>query len=279
MNRTAIWTIAVKDMKSIFSNFQIWGAMIILPFVFAAILPAVAILAVKSLDFATAGFNGSDQLVEVVQGIVASGDASAIAAMPSLNHQVVYLLVNYMFSPFFLLMAGINATTIGSNSFVGEKERRTLESLLFAPIDVKSLFVGKILSAFLPTIVILLASFVLFAGVVTALTWGMFDGFILTNSSMYVLMLWVVPTITICTILFTVLVSARVKDFRAAQQLSGLIVLPIVGLIVSQMTGLMLLNATVLFIIGLVLLVLSLVLLQRITKMNQRHVLFEKQVH
>lgn len=277
MNKTAVWTIAVKDMKSIFSNFQIWGTMLILPIVFAVIMPIVVLMALKSGDMANV--NGLEQFVGVIEGVVASGGNETLAELPTLSHQLVYMAVNYLFAPFFLLIAGINATTIGANSFVGEKERRTLESLLFAPIDVKSLFVGKMLSAFLPTMLIMVVSFLVYIGVVSAMTWSMFGGFVLTNASMYVLMLWVVPSITVCTILFTVLVSARVKDFRAAQQLAGVVALPIVGLLVSQITGMLLLNGMVLFGIGALLLVVSVVLLQRVAKMNQRNVLFEKQVH
>jgi len=277
MNKTAIWTIAVKDMKSIFSNFQIWGTMLILPIVFAVLFPIGGLIGLKSIDLTS--LNGLDQFIGVIQEMVAGGGNETLAALPTLQHQLIYLLVNYLFAPFFLLVAGINATTIGANSFVGEKERRTLESLLFAPIDVKSLFLGKMLSAFLPTMVIMVVSFLLYMGIVSAMTWSMFDGFVLTNASMYVLMLWVVPSITVCTILFTVLVSARVKDFRAAQQVAGIVILPVVGLLVSQITGMMLLSGMVLFVIGLVLFAVSAILLQRVAKMNQRHVLFEKQVH
>ena len=42
------------------------------------------------------------------------------------------------------------SSVVAASSFVGEKERKTLESLLYTPIDIASLFWGKLLSAFIP---------------------------------------------------------------------------------------------------------------------------------
>ena len=253
MNKTAMWAIAQKDINAIRTNSQIWVPMIIVPLVLGVILPVVAVIVIKSLG--TDSIGSLNKIVELIGKLPAGGLKDSLDSLPTVNHQLIYMLVNYYFVPFFLLIAVMASMMIAANSFVGEKERRTLESLLFAPIDVTALFVGKVLAAFLPVMALTLATFILYGGLINALTYSMF------------------------TILFCTLISARVKGFQEAQQLGGVIVLPVVGLVISQATGMMLLQTSVLLIIGAVLLVANLLLLRKIAKMNQRDVLFEKQVH
>ncbi|MGZ4033204.1 MAG: ABC transporter permease subunit [Tumebacillaceae bacterium] len=276
MNKTAVWAIAQKDMGVIRSNKQILLPMIIVPLVIGVILPTVLLLVAKSVDVSAKDLNS---IMNMVQKLPAGELRDQLLSMPSVNHQVIYLAVNYFLAPLFLLIPVMSSTIIAANSFVGEKERRTLESLLFAPIDVKSLFIGKVLSALIPTLLLTLGSFVMFGLVADGVGYSMFGRLIFPNWNWVVLMLWVVPSISLCTILFNVLISARVKGFQEAQQIGGLIVLPVIAMVVAQVSGLMFLQPTLLLIIGAVLLVISLVLLQRIAKLNDRQVLFEKQVH
>ena len=277
MNKTAMWTIAQKDINAIRTNSQIWVPMIIVPLVLGVILPVVAVIVIKSLG--TDSIGSLNKIVELIGKLPAGGLKDSLDSLPTVNHQLIYMLVNYYFVPFFLLIAVMASMMIAANSFVGEKERRTLESLLFAPIDVTALFVGKVLAAFLPVMALTLATFILYGGLINALTYSMFNGLLVPTWNWLTLIVWVVPMISLCTILFCTLISARVKGFQEAQQLGGVIVLPVVGLVISQATGMMLLQTSVLLIIGAVLLVANLLLLRKIAKMNQRDVLFEKQVH
>ncbi|MFD1737255.1 hypothetical protein ACFSCX_11895 [Bacillus salitolerans] len=106
----------------------------------------------------------------------------------------------------------------------------------------------------------------------------MFQGFIFPGTNWLFLVFWIAPIITIFTILVEVLVSARAKSFQEAQQIGGLVILPIIALFVGQATGFLILNPLILLIIGIVLLVLSGLLLKLITKFNSRNVLFERQI-
>jgi ABC-2 type transport system permease protein len=277
MNKTAIWALAKKDMRMIGTNTQIWLPMIIVPLLLGVILPGALVWMGKSLDLSS--MKGMDAIAKLIEKLPSGGLRDTLMGMPDMNHQLVYLVVNYMFAGMFLLIPVMASSVIGSNSFVGEKERRTLESLLFAPISVMELFLGKMLSAFLPSMALSVGTFLLYGIVVDSFSYGMFDGLIFPSWNWIVLILWVTPALSLCTILACVLISARVKGFQEAQQLSGVIVLPVLALVVGQMSGVMFLSAFVMFLIGAVLLLLCLVLLRPIMKMNQRHVLFERQVH
>jgi len=278
-NREIVWAIAQKDIRAITRSKQIWIGMIALPLAFCLVLPLILVLVMRNLDVASWSADTVTFAEDLIGGLPAGDLQSFLLALPSLQHQMLYMAVNYLITPLFLLIPVITAGLIAANSFVGEKERRTLESLLFAPLEIRDLFLGKILATFLPTMVITYGGFLLYAVVVNALAYPMFGQLIVPTWDWAVLMLWLIPSVVLVTILLNVLISARVKGFQEAQQLGGVIVLPVVALMVGQLSGALLLSATLIGIIGGVLFLISFLLLRTITKRNQRHVLFEKQVH
>jgi ABC-2 type transport system permease protein len=273
MNRKMIWAIAKKDMRAVFRSGKVWIGLVLLPLLMGVAIPGAA---VAVLRFSELGSADMQELLGLLDAIPALQDSTAY---PTDNHKLIYLFVNYMLGPLFLLIPVINAMMIAVNSFVGEKERRTLESLLLAPIEVRDLFAGKLLASFIPSFAATVASFVLCGIVVDSLAYGLFGGLIFPSWTWVVMLLWVTPAFTLLAILFSVFVSARSKGFQEAQQVAGVVVLPIVGLLISQATGLLILSAPVLLIIGGVLLLVDLVLLRFIAGMNRRDVLFERQVH
>lgn len=278
MNIRIVRAIAKKDIRSITSNPQVWLGLVLLPLLFGIVLPAVVIIVAKSMsgspDQSVVGL-----LTTMVDNFPDQAVKQALQQMPDFTHQVIYLFVNYLLCTFFLLIPVINALMIAINSFVGEKERRTLESLLYAPLEIKDLFLGKVMAAFIPSYTITLIGFVLCGVTVNSLTYSMFDRIIFPNWQWVVLLVWVIPAFTLLTILVSVLVSARTKGFQEAQQIGGIIILPIIALIISQMTGVVLISTTLLWLVGGGVFILSAVLLRQIAKSNQREVLFERQVH
>ncbi|MBY9080228.1 ABC transporter permease subunit [Paenibacillus sp. HN-1] len=277
MNRSQIIAIAQKDMRAITSNVQVWLGLVLLPLVFGVLLPGVLILVIKTVNITDGDL--VDMVQKVITQLPAGDKKEQIMALPTLNHQIIYIFVNYMLGPFFLLIPVLNSLMIALNSLVGEKERRTLESLLFAPIEVRDLFLGKLAATFIPTFVVTLVSFLLCGIIINGLAYSMFDGLIFPNLNWGLLLLWVAPMFTGLVIQISIFISARSKGFQEAQQIGGIVVLPVVGLAISQVTGVLLLSPQLLLGVGLLLLLVNLFLLRRLTKMNQRHLLFERQVH
>lgn len=95
---------------------------------------------------------------------------NTLAALPTLGYKSVYFFLNFMMIPFFLLTAIINSLVTSSNSFAGEKERNTLETLLFAPISVTNLFLGKVIASLIPTLLITFVAFLLNALIVNSIS-------------------------------------------------------------------------------------------------------------
>lgn len=276
MSRRMIRVIAKKDIKSILATKQILIPMLILPAILCVIMPALIIYLFQTYNLSLV--NGLDQMLRLV-GEIPGKEGEIIRGMSDQSAQAIYLFVNYMLPPLYLLVPVITSTMIAANSFVGEKERRTLESLLFAPINIKDLFIGKLFAAFLPAICIAFGSFLLGAFIINLLTYGQFTSLLFLTTNWLMFLFLIVPSLTVLTILFNILISARVKGFQEAQQIGGMIVLPIIGLLIGQVSGLFFFSPMIILLIGLVLIVISVFLLLQIAKMNERHILFEKQVY
>ncbi|WP_102262986.1 ABC transporter permease subunit [Mesobacillus jeotgali] len=276
MNKKLIWLVAAKDIRGITSSVQVWLGLILLPLIFSVIFPLALILLVKNLPVSSPDL--IDLVNKVVHGLKDTKSGETIESLPSIKHQIIFVTVNYLLGSIFLLIPTINAMMISLHSFVGEKEKRTMETLLFSPITVKELFIGKVLAAFIPSIIITWVSFFLFGFITVSLTYNMYGYFIFPNANWLILMFWVTPMITIFTILVNVFVSARAKGFQEAQQLGGILILPIMALFIGQATGFLVIKPILLAVLGVTILILNLFLLKIMTKYNDRNTLFEKQI-
>lgn len=277
MNRRAIWAIARKDMRAIFANIQIWLPMMILPLILGFAMPIGLMWGL--LRFGVEGGSDSVQsLLALLEKLPPSPLTDTLAAMSSVDQQVAYLLANFFMAPFFLLIGLMASSVVSADSFAGEKERGTLESLLFSPTDLVSLFLGKVLAAFLPAICLSIGTFLLYGVTVNALGWQLFGGLFFPRLNWLPLMLLVIPMISLLAVLVNVFISAKVSTFQAAYQMGGLLALPVIGLLLGQVSGLLLLDTAVLILVGCGLLLLNAVLLWQVVRGLNRTRLFESQI-
>ena len=77
----------------------------------------------------------------------------APAALAIIKALIVLILV-YFFAPFYLILPLMVASVIAADSFAGEKERKTLEALLYTPTTDGELFLAKMLSAWTPAVAV-----------------------------------------------------------------------------------------------------------------------------
>lgn len=274
MNKTAMWAIAKKDMQSIIRSVRIWLPMCLIPLLLGVISPSMIIVMVGYGDFSQIA--GTEWILELINQLKETTLHQEIERLPTLNQKMVYLFITYLFPPCFLVIPIMASSVVAANSFVGEKERKTLESLLLSPINMLELFVGKVLSALIPAYAITLLMFILFGVSINLLTYPLFQQMIFPTWDWILLIIWVVPAVSLFVILFNVLISSKVKGFQEAYQLGSVIVIPIAILIVSQMTGYFFLSTWRLFMIGLSVFVIDLFLIRWVAKGNQRLKLGEK---
>ncbi len=126
-----------------------------------------------------------------------------------------------------MVIAAVLPTIIASYSFVGEKLEKSLEPLLATPTTDAELLFGKSLASFIPCIgatYIGTAIFVVIIDVWSSMTLGVW---LLPNLYWAVVMGLMTPLACVLSVEANVIISSRVNDIRAAQQLGGLIILPL----------------------------------------------------
>jgi hypothetical protein len=74
----------------------------------------------------------------------------------------------------------------------------------------------------------------------------MFGMLLLPNTIWLIMMFGVTPVIALCSIGLTVMISAKVKGFKEAQQISVVLLLPVLGLVFAQISGLIVLGPLIL---------------------------------
>ncbi|ERI93830.1 hypothetical protein HMPREF1982_01404 [Clostridiales bacterium oral taxon 876 str. F0540] len=245
-----------KDINEITSSKQVIMPMTIVPIVLMVIIPLAILIG--------ASFIGKDSSMLTKLGpLIKKLPSEYTAYTPA--QLLIKVTINYMFPSYFLIIPIMCSGVIGASSFVGEKEHKTMESLLYTPISMEQLLRAKILGVFVPSYIITLLSFIVFGIVFNIGGLIYFGGLIFPDIKWLIIILWISPAINLLSLIFTVMVSAKSETFQEAQQVSGLLVLPVLLLLVGQMTGVLMLSSLAMFIGGGVLLVLDYILIKRIS--------------
>ncbi|NLG50740.1 MAG: ABC transporter permease subunit [Chloroflexi bacterium] len=255
MNWRVIRAIMRKDLKQVLQNRMVWLPMVLVPALILVILPAVlvsipAFVPTDDLDI--------DDLDILLQQLPATLREPLEGLSPV--QQYVVLSANYMFSPMFLIVPLMVASILAADSVAGEKERRTLEGLLYTPTNDGELFLAKVLAAFLPALVIGVAAFGVSAIVVNAAGYRIMGRLFFPVVIWWPLVFWMGPAVSMVGLGATVLISSKAKTFMQAQQFSGILVLPIVFLMIAQVSGLFFLGVGLILALGLLLWVIGLAL-------------------
>jgi ABC-2 type transport system permease protein len=156
---------------------------------------------------------------------------------------------------FFIMIPVILPTVMASYSFVGEKLNRSLEPLLATPTTDSELLAGKALSIFLPCMVMTWLSFIPFVLIVNAFTATPLGYSPLPDATWLVGVFLIAPLFCVMSIALNVVVSSRVSDVRASQQIGSLVILPVVVFFVIALAGFFTLGPEVMLLLaGIVLL-------------------------
>lgn len=167
----------------------------------------------------------------------------------------------FMLAPLFLIMPLMFSSVIGADSFVGERERKTMEALLYSPTTDMELFLGKILAAVLPAIGLSWLTYLIYIIVVNAGSFNLFGRIWFPLAPWWPMMFWLTPAFALFGISATVIISARVKTFMEAYQLTGSLVIVVLALVVGQATGVLFLGVGTVVLIGTILWIVDAILI------------------
>lgn len=178
-----------KDIRGITSNKRLFIPLWIVPLMMTVVLPSIFICAVH---FAT---DDPDvmSLLELLPESARTGNAELVIAG---------MIFNNILPAFFLMIPIMAASIMAASAFVGEKEKYTLETLLYCPLSVKEIFRAKVLSSFLLSMFVSLVSFAVILLVV-----GQFAGVMLLN-------VWILLGLgVLCAALAWMLLQRAVRRF------------------------------------------------------------------
>jgi ABC-2 type transport system permease protein len=224
-----IRAIIAKEWREVFKNKFVLFTVSFLPLMITALPLAILYFTGRAGDFGNLSMADLPPQFSSLCGNLSGGDCM-------LYYIVTQFLLLFMIVPVIIPM------TVASYSIVGEKTTRTLEPLLATPVSTLEILIGKGLAGVIPAVLT---------------TWG---GYLIYAAGAYLIVsnrlvvsklfdpLWLTaiflvgPLLSLMGVSISVMISSRVTDPRVAEQISGIFVLPVVGLFMGQMTGLILIN-------------------------------------
>ena len=192
------WIVTRKDLSVFRKNKYVLYSLIAMPIILGVVLPIIFIFALNT---------------EIGVG--------------TLTHEQVLAAVNQIVgiaTMYFVLIPAILPSIIAPYSYVGEKIEKSLEPLLATPTTDGELLLGKSLASFIPCMVVTYVGAAISAIII--------DVWAITTPQVNIFLIPCVMSVEA-----NIIVSSKVNDIRAAQQLGGLVVLPLVFVVIFASTS------------------------------------------
>jgi ABC-2 type transport system permease protein len=257
-----IVTIVKKEWAEIFKNRMVLFSVAFLPLIMTAI-PLGIVFSMRG-----------DTAVMAAEEIPEQINAFCSANLSGGECFQVYLVSQFMLM--FMILPLAIPSTISAYSVIGEKTNRTLEPLLATPISVVELLVGKALAALIPAMVATYAAFALFA---------LGSAILIPNRTLLMALLdprWLIaiglvgPLLSLAAVDFSVMVSSRVTDPRVAEQMTALLIIPVLAVFFGQMAGLFIIDRNLILIAAVALILIDAVLTFLATQIFQRETILTR---
>ena len=273
MSWRSIWAIARKDLMEVRQNKAAWGPAIVVPLIFAIVIPLLLIVLPQVVPVEDIQRELGDIDVMLKKLPPAAGN---IFSGPKLEQMFVLYTTTFMLAPLFLIMPLMFSSVVGSDSFVGERERKTLEALLYSPATDMELFLGKVLAALIPAIGLSWLTYLVYIVVVNAGSHNLFGRIWFPLPTWWPLMFWLTPAFALLGISATVLISSRVKTFMEAYQLSASLVVLVLAIVIGQVTGVLYLGTGTVMLVGTIIWIIDAFLIRTSIRQFKRSMLIAK---
>lgn len=246
----SMYAMIYKDFRGVVSNRRLFASLLIVPIVLTVLLPSIFVIA--------GHFTPDDPDLQQMLSLLPESMQEN-----SLEQLIHRMLLNYILPVFFLMIPIMTASIMAASSFVGEKEKRTLETLLYAPLTLKDIFRAKVLACFLVSMLVSLISFAAMLLVLETELFFLTGSGLLPGMSWLVILLLVSPAISLIAITLIVRQSAKAKTVEESQQGAVFLIIPVVLLAIGQFTGVLMLSVWVLLGLGVLCALVAGLLLKR----------------
>jgi ABC-2 type transport system permease protein len=263
MNWNKVRAIVLKEWADAFRNKMVFFSMLFMPLLFTA-LPLVMLYflgqtppdKIDSTDLGPFLVYQQTFHLQNPQDVISVGMAS------------IYIII-------FLLLPLILPMMVASDSIVSEKVSKSLEPLLATPITVTELLMGKALAAVGPAVIVTWLFYAIYVGLASLLV---SPGVLRVLASVD----WIIgigllaPLMGLLAVSLGIIVSSRVNDTRAAQQIGGLVVLPVMLIFIPMFLGSLALTATVFLMGAVIFLILDVAAMIIATALFQRETILTR---
>ena len=255
-------TIVNKEWAEVFKNRLVLFLIIFMPLLFT-ILPLV-ILYIS----ARSGQAGTSTDMPAQFARMCGTKLSSLDCMQ--------VFVSNEFLLFYMIMPIIIPITIAAYSIVGEKTTRSLEPLLATPISTEELLTGKSLAAVIPAVGATWLCFLVFVMCLPVIGVNPAVRQYITSPVWLLAIFLAGPLMSILAVNFAILVSSRVSDPRVAEQISIVLIVPILVLLFGQMVGFLTLNVTTMLIFCLIITLIDVGMIYLGARLFQRETILTK---
>jgi len=246
MRLDKIIVIMQKEFDEIMKNRMIIGTLLLMPLVFAVIVPLAMVAPVAFSPNAFTS-NQTSNYISLLPGT--SGESPQVALIHYFTAAIM---------PLFMMLPAMLPIVISAYSIIGEKRNRTLEPLLAAPVTEYDIMIGKTLSAIIPALLATWLSAVLLFVITAGVTYTAMHTVIIPDPYLWgVGMLLLAPVLSFLAVMCTVIISSRVNDPRVAQQVSAIFLLPVMGVFFVEISGLFMLSVQMVLVLTVVVLALD----------------------
>ncbi len=251
-----IQTIIRKEWAEVFKNRMVLFSVIFMPLLFTA-LPLVILAATGGSGVGDFTSDLPAQFRQLCPPDLTGGQCFQ-----------VYIVSQFLL--LFMLMPLIIPVNIAAYSIVGEKTTHSLEPLLATPITTAELLTGKNLAAVIPAVVATWLSFALYAAGAGLIVKSAKVTAALLNPIWLLAVILVGPLLAVLSVNFSIMVSSRVNDPRVAEQVSVVVILPVLALFFGQVAGLFLLNSQLILVMAAILVLVDFLMVYLAVKFFQR---------
>lgn len=219
--QTVLGAVCVREWREALGNKLLVGM---------TLFPPVIILAVGVIAVAAA------RVYPPSQGDLRAIYAAAPAVVGLDPSEAVQGIIAQYFLILFMLIPTVVPLTIAIYSVIGEKAARTLEPLLATPVGIGQLLLAKSVASTVPAVIVTWIAYAIYLAAVVGL--GSRAAVTAVTQPRWILAIVVmVPLLTLLSVNLGILISTRVNDVRVAQQIGGLVVVPVVAIGIAQVTG------------------------------------------
>lgn len=257
--KNAMYAIIKKDFRSVAANRRLFPALLIVPLVLTVILPSIFVFSVHFVP-------DDPDIMKLLELIPQT------ARSENIELTLCGLILNYILPVFFLMIPIMTASIMSATAFVGEKERHTLETLLYCSLTLRQIFQAKVLASFLLSILVSLISFTFMLLVIETELFFLMGGILLPSVNWLIILLLVSPAISLIAVTLIVRGSAKAQTVEESQQAAAFLIVPLILLVVGQFTGVLLMSVWLLLGLGIFCGILAWLLLQK----SMRRFTYEK---